>query len=172
MRDAFGGIVNLTIIVVFLVIVSGYLAYNVNYTKAFKVKNKIISYIEQYGNTCSDSTSECSQKINKFMSEIGYNTDGSFLNLNAKKINDGTNCVWKCNSSLNYCYAQYFVSKDTDVTGGTNKAKVYYKVATRINMNIPIIDRIVPSFFTVSGDTKQIIIPAAGVTSEARTKCK
>ena len=43
MRDALGGIVNITIIVVFLVIVSGYLAFNVNYTKAFRVKNKIIT---------------------------------------------------------------------------------------------------------------------------------
>ena len=136
MRDAFGGIVNLTIIVVFLVIVSGYLAYNVNYTKAFKVKNKIIS----------------------------YNTDGSFMQLNAKSIGDGTTCTWTCNSKLNFCYAQYLVAKNTDVTGGKGKSKVYYKVATRINMNIPIIDRIVPSFFTVSGDTKQIIIPTAGVS--------
>ncbi len=164
MRDAFGGIVNLTIIVVFLVIVSGYLAYNVNYTKAFKVKNKIISYFEQYGNTCSNTTSDCSQKINKFMKEIGYNTDGSFMQLNAKSIGDGTPCTWTCNSKLNFCYAQYLVAKNTDVTGGKGKSKVYYKVATRINMNIPIIDRIVPSFFTVSGDTKQIIIPTAGVS--------
>ena len=42
MRDAFGGIANMVVIIVFLVIVSGYLAFNVNYTKAFRVKNKII----------------------------------------------------------------------------------------------------------------------------------
>ena len=43
MRDAFGGLLNMVIIVVFLVLVSGYLAFNVNYTKAFRVKNKIIT---------------------------------------------------------------------------------------------------------------------------------
>ena len=32
MRDAFGGVVNLAMIVVFLVLVTGYLAFNVNYT--------------------------------------------------------------------------------------------------------------------------------------------
>ena len=42
MRDAFGGIVNIAIIVVFMTIVSGYLAFNVSYTKAFKVKNYFI----------------------------------------------------------------------------------------------------------------------------------
>ena len=43
MRDAFGGLMNMVIIIVFLVLVSGYLAFNVNYTKAFRVKNKIIT---------------------------------------------------------------------------------------------------------------------------------
>ena len=32
MRDAYGGIINIVIVVVFLVIVSSYLAFNVNYT--------------------------------------------------------------------------------------------------------------------------------------------
>ena len=48
MRDAFGGLVNIVIIVVFLVLVSGLLAFNVNYTKAYRVKNKIITTLEQY----------------------------------------------------------------------------------------------------------------------------
>ena len=48
MRDAFGGIVNLSMIVIFLVLVCGYLAFNVNYTKAFRVKNYIITTMEQY----------------------------------------------------------------------------------------------------------------------------
>ena len=52
MRDAFGGVTNLVIIVVFLTLVSGYLAFNVNYTKAFRVKNKIISTFEQYEGVC------------------------------------------------------------------------------------------------------------------------
>ena len=48
MRDAIGGVVNVAFIAVFLVIVSGYLAFSVSYNKAFKVKNKIISILEQY----------------------------------------------------------------------------------------------------------------------------
>ena len=40
MRDAFGGLVNIVIIVVFLVLVSGLLAFNVNYTKAIVLRTK------------------------------------------------------------------------------------------------------------------------------------
>ena len=68
MRDAFGGIANMVVIIVFLVIVSGYLAFNVNYTKAFRVKNKIISTFEQYEGNCYDPTvaeGTCNGEIKK-----------------------------------------------------------------------------------------------------------
>ena len=48
MRDAFGGIVNIVLVAIFLVIVSGILGLVVNYTKAFRMKNAVISTIEQY----------------------------------------------------------------------------------------------------------------------------
>ena len=48
MRDAFGGIVNIVLVAIFLVIVSGILGLVVNYTKAFRMKNTVISAIEQY----------------------------------------------------------------------------------------------------------------------------
>ena len=70
MRDAFGGVANLVIIVVFLVLVSGYLAFNVNYTKAFRVKNKIISTYEQYNGNCSNNSSPCMAQIMKYMNSI------------------------------------------------------------------------------------------------------
>ena len=48
MRDGFGGILNIVFIVIFLLIVEGVLGLVVNYTKAFKMKNNVISMIEQY----------------------------------------------------------------------------------------------------------------------------
>ena len=52
MRDAMGGTVVLVIIVVFIVVTLGYMAFNVNYTKAFRMKNKIISVYEDYKGDC------------------------------------------------------------------------------------------------------------------------
>ena len=48
MRDAFGGAVNIYIIVVFIVFALGYMAFNVNYTKAFRMKDKIVALYEKY----------------------------------------------------------------------------------------------------------------------------
>ena len=47
MKDAVGGIVNIWIIAIFIVLISGYLAFSVQYNKAFRMKNEIIEAIEQ-----------------------------------------------------------------------------------------------------------------------------
>lgn len=147
MRDAFGGIVNIVIIVVFLVIVSGYLAFNVNYTKAFRVKNKIITAIEQYEGNCSVINGACDQAITNYMREIGYSIENNF------KIEGYDTC------RNGYCIQKIDASSNTDpsiVLEGGNK--VYYKVVTVIYIDIPIINKIMPylKVFQVTGTTKVI----------------
>ncbi len=64
MREAYSGIVNIFFIAVFLVIVSGILAFIVTYTKAFKMKNIVISTVEQYeGSGCKSDSSSCFARI-------------------------------------------------------------------------------------------------------------
>lgn len=153
MRDAFGGLMNMVIIVVFLVLVSGYLAFNVNYTKAFRVKNKIITTIEQYEGNC-ESGSACDGKILEYMQQIGYNTDANF------KIPD-----YQCQSG--YCIkkenAAQEVKDSVAKSGGKEpndlENKVYYRVTTVIVIDIPIINKIMPQLklFQVSGTTSQFV---------------
>lgn len=143
MRDAFGGIVNITIIIVFLVIVSGYLAFNVNYTKAFRVKNKIITTIEQYEGNCSNIGGACDQAITDYMREIGYSVQTGF-NLEGYDCRNGY-CIQRVEASANEGIKE-------------NDGKVYYKVATVIYIDIPIINKIMPNLkiFQVTGTTRAI----------------
>lgn len=148
MRDAVGGVVNLVIIVVFLVIVSGYLAFNVNYTKAFRVKNKIISTIEEYeGNIENRALKE---QINNYMRDIGYNT-GATMNCELYDMEPVA-------GSGGWCYKKV----NTNYTGGEDEGnnKVYYKVLTQIQIDMPIIRNVLPNLklFTITGDTKAIRI--------------
>ena len=146
MRDAIGGLVNLVIIVVFLVIVSGYLAFNVNYTKAFKVKNKIISTFEEYEGNCP-AGGECMRKIEEYMRSVGYDMT------NTPSINN--------DRYSNYTTANGFiylpVCEDSETSIKENR-RCYYKVVTQITIDIPIINRIMSgiNMFQVSGDTKTI----------------
>ena len=150
MRDAFGGVANLVIIVVFLVLVSGYLAFNVNYTKAFRVKNKIISTFEQYEGQCSISaTNKCHTEILEYMNSLGYDAPNFDL------TDDGYTC------GNGYCYKQIDITTDSSTSTTTDtKRKAYFKIVTQINIDIPIINKIMPGLkiFQVSGDTKPIVI--------------
>ena len=55
MRDAFGGAFMIKLFLVFIIIYVSFTALALNYAKAFKVKNKIIEYIEtneNFPNNC------------------------------------------------------------------------------------------------------------------------
>ena len=149
MRDAFGGIVNITTIVVFLVIVSGYLAFNVSYTKAFRVKNKIITALEQYEGKCGKyDEGNCDAAIDEYIQQVGY-SPASF---------DGTGC-----ESLNVDPEKgYYIGKcraDSAKSGSINdNEKYYYKVETAIDISIPIINNILSNIpdLRLKGNTKLI----------------
>ena len=141
MRDAIGGLVNLVIIVVFMVILSGYLAFNVNYTKAFKVKNKIISTYEEYEGNCYNESSACVQEILAYMKSVGFDRKNMPTNLASK----GYTC------SNGYCYLR---QESKNEISGT----VHYKIVTQITLDIPIINKVMRGLnvFQVSGSTSSI----------------
>ena len=62
MRDAIGQVFALQVILGFVLLINGYMAYSVNYTRAFRVKNQIINIIEQYEGPEND---EGKAKINQ-----------------------------------------------------------------------------------------------------------
>lgn len=156
MRDAFGGIVNISMIVVFLVVVSGYLAFNVSYTKAFRVKNKVITTIEQYQGNCG-SGSDCEKKINAYIQQVGYSPaefdgyEGGCSTIHAAKpkaVGRGY-YIAKCSGSSN---------NTVGGSGSTDNKKVYYRVETAIDISIPIVNNIISNMrvFRLSGNTKLI----------------
>ena len=138
MRDAFGGIVNISFIVVFMVIVNGYLAFAANYNKAYKYKNKIINIIEQ--NEGYDDNAKT--KIHKYRVAIGYSLDTDIKVSDSKAI---------CVTEEGFCYKE-----NTQTTGELTKK--YYTVTTAVNIDIPMLNKFLPNMhvFQVSGDTKTI----------------
>lgn len=149
MKDAFGGILNIVLIALFLIIVEGILGFVVNYTKAFKMKNSVISAIEQYEavgcvNTDKASTA-CRDKIVESAKSIGYSPSNLNCPNGYQKI-DSLFCVSAGEISKNKGKDWYSSSKPTT-----------YRVVTQVDINIPIINKIMGlSFFQVSGDTRVI----------------
>lgn len=149
MQEGFGGLLNLTLIVIFLVIVSGVLALTVSYTKAFKMKNIVIESVEEFrgGKNCFDSGSyksfdsfckgskkkklSCSSAIMNNACDIGYSPAKLSCPKKYTKVNN------------QFCY-----KKNNNNT---------YSIITQVDINIPIINNILGlTFFQVSGDTNVI----------------
>ncbi len=135
MKDAFGGIFNLAIISVFLVVVMGVLGLTVSYTRAFRAKNIIISRFEQYGNSCKKSDSACFKKIKADTESITYRP-------HSLSCPSGYNNLEKL-----FCWT--YVDSDPNNTR--------YRIITQVDIDIPIINKIMGLyFFQVKGDTRVI----------------
>ena len=88
MRESIGGAWLFGIVIIFIFFFSAFLAYSISYTKAFNVKNNIISFIEQnegYNTTDLDLASLTDEDLNKtvegrsykLIRNAGYNYSGA-----------------------------------------------------------------------------------------------
>ena len=154
MKEAFGGIINIVFVVVFLVVVMGVLGLVVSYTKAFRMKDAIISVIEEYeGSGCypefssGSMSSQCREEIENKAKEIGYRP----VSLNCPTDSYGGDSEYGFSEFYAidglYCYSMY---KKSD-------GQAVFRVITQVDMNFPIIEKIMGfRFFQVAGDTKTI----------------
>lgn len=156
MKEAIGGTMTIYIIIVFLLLINGYLAFSVNYTKAFRVKNQVISLIEQH----EGYTEDAKEAIQSYLRQVHY-TEIPQGYMNEVMNNDGD---YVC--ELGYCVK-------TTIAGASSTDELYrgsyYSVITFINIDIPILNKIFPymKVFQVSGETKMIY--SSGTNSELET---
>ncbi len=158
MKDAFGGIFTLQLVVIFMIIVNTFLAFSVNYTKAFRAKNEIRSIIEKHeGLTCS-----AMKRIQETLAKEKYS------------INPNVSCpsgyirAEDAGGTARFCYR---VEK-VDIAGTNkddNKYKgSYYTIITYVNINLPIFDKIFAGYlgniFKIKGETA--LIYSSGDDSE------
>ena len=148
MSDAIGGVVNVALIVFFIVAIASYMAFNVNYEKAFNVKNEIVSLYEEYEGSCKD---DCKQKIKDYEDRVGYGA----MTLTPKSGE-------RCFNQYGYCVKGVKAKrKSTGSTAYNNKyiKYCYFSVRTNVLIDIPIIDNLMNlSWFHVTGQTKTMKI--------------
>lgn len=159
MRDAIGGVFSLQIIVIFMLIVNGYLAFTVNYTKAFRVKNQIIQIIEQH----EGFTEDAKEKVDEYMRKTNYELSDAYTNWCQKSGME----VYRSSTNGAFCYT----IEKVDITGGKANKKNYqgaiYSIQTFVNIDIPIINKLLPftaGIFRVGGETSMIF--SSGNNSE------
>ena len=137
MREAIGGTWIFGIVVTFIVLFSSYLAISVNYSKAFHVKNEMVSIIEKY----EGFNSSAQEAIETYAAGYGYGVRGSCSGRGQGfDSSDGKS---------KYCIA----------CTSTNDSlkKSYYTVTVFFKLDLPIIGNIFT--FPVTGSTKSIHFP-------------
>lgn len=154
MREAIGGTWITQLAIIFMLIFVAFLALSLNYTKAFKVKNELLTIIEKNeGFTTGDDGSIAI--INNYLLSNGYGImktcekdSYGVTNLNST----ATELVTNTNKKYYYC-----VSK-INSPSSNHEGKVYYKVNIFFYFNLPVLGDIFT--FDISGSTGDVINPA------------
>ncbi len=137
MKAATGNTMLMNIMIVFMVIVMALLIASISYTKAFRIKNRIIDIIEYYDGDFENRQNEITNEINASLSSIGYRLSS---NNSCKTIDDKEAIIM--NTNYQVCIYEY----DDSLRGK------YYKVISYMYFDVPIVGGILN--IPVSGETK------------------
>lgn len=166
MRDAFGGAFMIKLFLVFIAIYIGFTAVALNYAKAFKVKNKVIEYLESSEISNLDDM-EASQLMamqdfidKEILGNMNYNVNHLNICQNIDTKDDAGNTIAICHNSGIII---------EEIEKATNTEGVYYRVSTHVGWSIPFINNLlalngnnarrdVPiGVWKISGETRLIV---------------
>lgn len=148
MREAVGSTFLFNLMIVFIFFFAAFLAIAINYSQAFRIKNQIINYIEQYEGLDTDNE----DRIVNYIGNSGYyrtpTCDCTTYDC-SNNTNDNANGARVFSTSQNRSANGLCIRKLTN-----DNDDVYYQVTTFVSFNLPIIG----NFFTfpVKGETKII----------------
>ena len=134
MKESIANAYIVNIVIVFVVIFIFFFASSLTYSKAFKVKNRIVDIIEKYEAYNQSAIDEISSSL----AEMGYRVNVS--NKGCPQRN-GKDSIAITNSGYRYCVYEY----------ETTKGK-YYGVSAYMYFDFPIIGEALE--FPVHGETK------------------
>lgn len=137
MKAATGNAMLMNIIIVFLVVVLGVLVTSITYTKAFRVKNRIVEVIENYDGDFNNYEDDIRSNITTNLTNVGYRLKGTS---SCKTLSDGTTS-YKEGNDYYYCVYKYNTGRG-----------FYYKVVTYMYLDLPVINQILN--IPVYGETK------------------
>lgn len=171
MRESIGGAWLTGIVITFLALFAAFLTYAINYTKAFRVKDRIIQLIEvnegytfagtesgfstiNASNDALDEEGSTESQIFSFIKQIGYNYEA--LDSCEPGTLSGTD-------KYGYCIEKHCVhSENTD--------RVYYKVTSYIALTIPVIN--ISIKIPISGETTTLYFDRLGMDpSDTNHQC-
>ena len=176
MKEAYGGTWLFQLVIVFVLLFTGYMCLSINYTRAFDVKDKIINEIERNGGFRTTSKDNALSAIVEYMQKVGYRATGTCDNFkDTKNPKKSVGCTrnGKCEeiaTGKQYAFCVKEVSYDSEGEDGKLYGKhvvesnngvegeflylSYYRIRVFYKLDLPIIGRMFN--FNINGDTKTL----------------
>jgi hypothetical protein len=142
MRESVGNTFIFNTIIIFVSILIALLVGSLSYSKAFKVKNRIVSIIEKH----EEYNSSARNEIEAALASIGYRVNPNGTQSCPNR--EGASAINTTNSNYRYCVYLY----DT----GTYGKGRYYGVAAYMHFDVPIIGQFIE--FPIYGETRIIYV--------------
>lgn len=151
MKEAIANLGVFNLIITFVIILLAFFIGSLSYTKAFKVKNKIVEEIEKDKGYFTDITEPA---VEDWLSEIGYRMNTGFNSYQCPlETYNGINGT-VVNTSSDYQYCVYkFDSCEGKITD-KKKCSIHYRVVAYMYFDVPIINNLVK--IPVKGETVSI----------------
>jgi hypothetical protein len=163
MRESIGTAWIMIIVMTFITLFSGYLAFSINYSKSFRVKDGIIERIHKYNGFVEKNGKSTLNEIDDFLAEINYNARGDCFRLCDGEGQDyvgvrgaviDKNEATKGNT-YNYCIVKVASAPvGGDPTKTADFSAVYYKVVVFFSLQIGSISLF--STFNTTGQTQSL----------------
>lgn len=152
MKEAYGGTFLFNIVILFLLLFTGIMCLTINRSKAFAVKDSIITAIEEAEGIDLTGTKDEGievKDIADILNSHGYRTKGSCLDKYQGYSYDGERTLSSENPS--FCIKQVDKTKNDGFNNSDGEAGYYYSVMVFYNLDLPILK----SFFnfSITGET-------------------
>ena len=136
MRDSFGGVFMIRLMLVFIFIFVAFTAVSLNYAKSFRVKNKVIDFIEH-----NEITELSGKNFTNNISKLDGILKSSDYNKTCEK-GDGA-IKSKEGKVEGYCYKGIVILKDKEEKiEGTKSKSIHYQIITYADWNLGALNKL------------------------------
>lgn len=154
MRESIGGVSLFNLVIVFVLLFTGYISLSINYSKAYNVKNELVNIIKNQGGICTTGAVICGNlvdQIQDYFGEVSYHSHGTCKDGFYGFKRDGTALGLNANDAA-FCVKGIPVSQNSELPNA-----LYYQVKVFYQLDLPIFNNIFN--FSVSGETSRIYSP-------------
>lgn len=154
MREVTGTTWTFQLVVLFILIFACFLTLVLNYSKAYDVKNNMLTIIEKYEGITDDSI----EILNNYLNERSYRTRGTCpIGWYGALDLEGTIEEVQSKSNYFYCFTEEraYIENEDESDDRVVKTDIYYKVRLFYKFNLPVLGEL--TTFEVNGRTNSFI---------------